>query len=351
MSCLVFVATFFAADGCATFQDCPDGLSCVGGGCVKPKYECDFCWKSAECLPNYKCLGYDGIGGMCLPVGCSVDDDCTHGLICQYISSISDTACWVQPAGELCIGDVVWKTNSCGMAYTPFLYCSLKGNPCLDGVCCYKDCTGKHCGSDGCNGSCGLCGSGSACVDGQCSACIPGVIDYEMCDVMCSAKMRVCDPLGSWGLWSDCVDDALCQPTAVVSTSQCPTFECRPGDVFSESCGNCGEQYNVCDGQCVWEEGRCVNQGVCAPGLVQTCGENGLRRCRDSCRWGSCQFSESVEPVVLDAPTDEVLLFALNDPVLPRDITVTQGCNTSDRSGSDAVYVMLFCLLIIRTRL
>ncbi len=41
---------------------------------------------------------------------------------------------------------------------------------------CTPTCLGKHCGDDGCGGSCGLCPAQHTCVDNKCQAdCDPGV--------------------------------------------------------------------------------------------------------------------------------------------------------------------------------
>jgi hypothetical protein len=74
--------------------------------------------------------------------------------------------------------------------------------------CCTPDCTGKVCGSDGCNGSCGECGQCQECQDGACQA--SGLVcGAQCCDLKgtcctdtatpyCCEEFTVCD-LGSCG--------------------------------------------------------------------------------------------------------------------------------------------------------
>ncbi len=343
---IIIIAQLVLMSECNTYSDCPDGLVCVENVCVKPKPLCGSCWKSVQCMPNYKCLGYDGLGGMCLPMGCVVDDDCPLGMKCISIGD-GNTACWVKPAMDVCVGTTIWKANTCGMLYTPFIYCGMTDKTCVHGDCCKRDCTTKQCGEDGCYGSCGMCGMGQACIDHNCTTCIPGVIDYEMCGSVCSAKMRVCDVNGSWGLWSTCKDDALCTP-ADGFPIECHAAECRPGHSFSDSCGNCGTMSIICNGECRWESGSCVNEGLCKIGETAPCEQNGKRTCTDMCRWSKCIVSADAAPRIV--AEDHVIKIPIQRPKPKASVKVVQGCQMSHHSHQFSIIILLCCLLVLHTR-
>lgn len=77
---------------------------------------------------------------------------------------------------------------------------------------CTPSCYGKQCGSDGCGGSCGFCGSGTNCLDGQCKAdpcyncpsgqCVNGqckpVENGWKCDPPKGYVLKVHSPGGNW---------------------------------------------------------------------------------------------------------------------------------------------------------
>lgn len=57
------------------------------------------------------------------------------------------------------------------------------------------DCTGKECGTDGCYGSCGSCGTGLTCVEGKCEACQPDCEGKECGSDGCGGLCGLCDSL------------------------------------------------------------------------------------------------------------------------------------------------------------
>ncbi len=347
----VLIAQMMMIDGCVTYDDCVDGLACVDEVCVKPVGLCGFCWKSFECGPGYVCLGYDGIGGMCLPKGCSNVDVCPEGMTCNWMG-LPSAACWVQPAGSECVGDVLWKANTCGMLYMPFIDCAGAGKVCFDGSCCIRDCMEAECGSDGCGDSCGMCGFGSACIDGQCTECIPGVIDYDQCDHMCSARMRVCTPDGVWGPQGDCESNVLCVQAQVRYPMSCDIVDCHPGDTIDESCELCGNRTVVCDESCQWEEGRCLSQGSCMPRSSRAC-DDGVQYCMSSCRWGVC-ISDTHDPAPVELVSDERdgVVALMDDRMLnTTQFEVRQSCGCTPFSSSSwPVLFVLSVLVFIRTR-
>ncbi len=129
-----------------------------------------------------------GTDDPCFDVDCShLDDECNF-RVCED--------------GGVCSGPNP-KANgtSCGNG----------GRICQAGTCCTPNCSGKQCGTDGCNGSCGSCTGGKTCQSGQC----------------------VCAP----------------DNTTACSGKQCGTAVNNCGSTVS--CGNCGGGQTCQNGQCV----------------------------------------------------------------------------------------------------
>ena len=104
--------------------------------------------------------------------------------------------------------------------------------------------------------------------------CIPGAETTESCGIGCGVQNGTCNDACQW-------DFDVCQE---------PPSPCLPGDVETDSCGNCGERERVCTGSCVWGEWEeCKGQGVCSPGSSEdlVCGKCGIqtRDCTGSCSW------------------------------------------------------------------
>ncbi len=108
---------------------------------------------------------------------------------------------------------------------------------------CQPACGGKGCGSDGCGGSCGACGSGETCSPG--GQCIP-----EACQPHCAGKS--CGADGCGGLCGTCdegdfcTDDGLCVATC---QPDCEAKQCGP-DGCGGMCGACGFGMACVAGQC-----------------------------------------------------------------------------------------------------
>ncbi len=248
-------------DGCfGVCAVCPDGLACVNNECIKPQTLCELCFKSEECEQGYACIGYEGYqnaGGMCLPKNCVTDLDCPLGTSCYWLNS-EDSICWVQNQSTTCINNEVWQANSCGVAYTSIEDCGLYDFDCFEGLCCKRDCQNTQCGDDLCGGSCGVCLGGEACIGGKCVECIPGVVEYEMCSVVCDASMRLCHQNGTWGDWSECIAHILCEPKPSDVLLSCVSVECEIGDVMILQCSLFGVRYITCSERCEWETGDCL---------------------------------------------------------------------------------------------
>jgi hypothetical protein len=133
---------------------------------------------------------------------------------------------------------------------------------------CEPSCVGKQCGSDGCAGSCGVCGAGKVCEAGQC-------------------KASVCEPA-------------------------CGSAECGP-DGCGGSCGECGAA-EVCEaGTCEPTDvpppdGACTNSAD--QGIIDMLGSAGLEAAITDCGTGCFFASGDKAQCVIDCMTDDIGLSA-----------------------------------------
>lgn len=336
-------------DGCGgSCGECPEGLACWSGLCITPVDVCGECWKSEECADGLMCLGYSEIGGLCVPTHCNVDADCPLGLVCEWMEKLDHTACWVEPAGSMCIGNEVWKLNTCGQPYVSFIKCAPSGQVCVDGHCCKPSCGDKQCGDDGCGGVCGHCGALSMCIDGWCGECEPGEKHVQSCVEECSGRERVCTAEGLWSEWSDCVDNFYCAPET--PRPSCPTAECHPGTIAQANCERCGVELYVCESDCQWYGGRCINQGVCESGESRSC-DGGIQYCTSSCRWGLCEELAVVAQLVSQCEHVATQASLVREPLSAPLIAVPhvpereRGCQAGSHASNSWI-VMLFLITL-----
>ena len=132
-------------ENCQNCADCPcaEGETCsTGGVCCAP-----------DCTT--KTCGPDGCGGTC--------GSCGGGAVCDNGICVATTVC----GDGVCDAEL---NEHCGTCDADCKCQTLKGEVCLpDGAgCCKPTCSGKHCGSDGCVGTCGTCDSGMSCTDNLC---------------------------------------------------------------------------------------------------------------------------------------------------------------------------------------
>jgi len=206
------------SDGCGGLcGDCPKGKHCGD----------DFTCVDDACVPNCggKECGGDGCGGYC--------GFCSEGYVCAGAGKCQiDTSCGqVTEKGEckenllLYCKDNVLQKEQCDAANG--FVCGLNKQTgkygCVKPEQCVPQCGGKECGGDGCNGSCGECGSaqvcsqyykcGTPCGDitetGKCEGstlkfCHGGIIiSYNCAD---DGKKCKWDPTGNSGQgWYDCL--------------------------------------------------------------------------------------------------------------------------------------------------
>jgi len=106
--------------------------------------------------------------------------------------------------------------------------------------------------------------------------CMPGDTENVPCGVRCGTSSRICLDGGTWGEWSDCLDEG----------------ECSAGDTESRPCACGGSESRTCNSSCNWGSWSGCPSGVCSPGAVEyrgcSCGSSReSRTCSSSCTWGS----------------------------------------------------------------
>jgi len=104
------------------------------------------------------------------------------------------------------------------------------------GTACTPSCSGLHCGSDGCSGSCGTCASGDTCIAGQCVA---------PCTPSCSGKS--CGSDGCGGHCGDCPEGDTCSAkgACIAGDGSCIHSECSTGKKLKKGCDACVTE--ICD--------------------------------------------------------------------------------------------------------
>lgn len=209
-------------DGCGgSCGACEEGTTCEEGTCeaIPPQPDCD----------GKKC-GDDGLGGSC--------GECREGADCVDFQCECDNH-----TGKGCVESDAYWLNSCGDTQDLIEHCDYG---CLDGDClaCVPDCIDKTCGSDGCDGICGMCSGNKACVDGLC-ICAPE--NDTVCDGFKLYWVDSCGEVGDlkeWCTWG-CEEGecTACPP-------QCDGKECGP-DLCGGTCGECDSGLECISSLCI----------------------------------------------------------------------------------------------------
>ena len=315
----------------ATTQQCKCTPKCGGKVCGPDGCggTCGTCATGASCGTNNQCqnmcvpscagktCGSDGCGGSC--GFCAASD----GLFCDSTyHECRDTGCPNIPLFGCCDGETakycaaghVEVTKDCHAAG---LYCGWAYNPdplhpvlatsaaymcektpgsvdkygtprtCPGSAACVPNCTGKGCGSDGCGGSCGTCGSGTQCEfsTGKCKGSACAGVPYEGCckngtAVSCnqsdgSLAFTPCKPLNTaagqacgWGGTAfQCLTPTWVMVTPAGKAKDCPASVCVP-NCTGKSCGSdgCGGTCGACKG-----DQTCQPDGTCKSPCVPSC--------------------------------------------------------------------------------
>lgn len=141
---------------------------------------------------------------------------------------------------------------------------------------CVPQCSGKTCGPNGCDGSCGTCSSTESCNAGVCK---------PKCSPNCTNKQ--CGPDGCGGSCGGCKAEETCN-AGVCSpncTPNCTNKQCG-GDGCGKSCGSCDTGLLCVSGRCVSDcTPNCGNRQCGDDGCGQSCGECAADK---SCNNGVC---------------------------------------------------------------
>jgi MYXO-CTERM domain-containing protein len=256
---------------------CSAGDKCVDGVCLTDEVGCGLNGAPA----------CDGVTEVCQkivtgPCGCescvaSQYPECLDkwDLVCVMQCEqcgTSCTACEPNCNGKECGSDGCG--GSCGTCGD--------GEICTEGQCvvdaCAPSCDGRECGVDGCGNSCGECADGYACVDSECVADPCHGISYEGC---CSGNvMKWCN--GSEIVSEDCSEDLYCGWDG--AGYYCGTDgSADPDNLFPMVCPDCTP---ACNGKQCGPDGCGGYCGVC-PG-DQSCVEGACVACVPSCEWAEC---------------------------------------------------------------
>jgi hypothetical protein len=280
---------------------CAEGLDCNDmDGDVNPAAaeipddgidnNCDGTMEETSCVPDCedRVCGDDGCGDSC--------GDCVGGWTCF------DGACEEGlQQGKSCLG-------KCGETYDPNADCQCDQNcqkvgDCCDDFCdscpalgtqiceCVPDCVDKECGGDGCGGTCGACGEGSACDShGTC-----GCTDEATTACGPDANVYWYDSCGNQGvLKATCGADGCVNGACAGCTANCDGVQC--GD------DGCGGECGTCEGGSACVAGQCEVPTL--PGSCEgRCGDyDGSAECQ--CDSGCFSFGDCCEDVCTACESD-----------------------------------------------
>ena len=130
---------------------------------------------------------------------------------------------------------------------------------------CQPKCSGKQCGDNGCNGTCGTCSDSKQCIQGKCiekgvqcgklfcntnQKCIEGVCESSSCKRDCANKNCGDDNCG--GQCGSCNSNELCEDGNCKCIPDCKNNTCGLDPVCGiKDCGSCNLPNKYCeDGQC-----------------------------------------------------------------------------------------------------
>ena len=146
---------------CLTALDCPAEWLCVGKVCFEPACQANEvrCNGQAVEICNETLTGFDQVKN------CPENQFCVAGKCLDHVC---------EPDAMFCDGEVATLCNADGSGPAETVDCAAVDLFCSGGECtaCEPQCQGKECGDDGCGGDCGLCLSGTPCVqDGDKHVC------------------------------------------------------------------------------------------------------------------------------------------------------------------------------------
>ncbi|MFH1532963.1 MAG: SMP-30/gluconolactonase/LRE family protein, partial [Pseudomonadota bacterium] len=338
----------FCDPACQEYGDCCEDV-CDQCPEICAVVECGECPEGEVCDPQGQCCTPDCEGKTCGDDGCGGDcGDCPPEEICEDgacvpggCNGIPWEGCCAAGALQFCDqGNLVQMSCAgdpdCGWNSGAGYYdCGTEGGGDPDGVLpmdcmdyCVPDCADKECGSDGCDGSCGACADGDACIA---AACVPDPcegIDFFGC----------CD--GQTLRW--CQDGAAFEKDCGKMTGACGWSD-QGGDYNCGTDGGedpSGAHSKPCPGSCVPD---CDGSGCGDDGCGGTCGT-----CEDgeTCEGGACVPDASpVEPGPDTVAPDTAAPDTGGDP--PPTTKSSGGCAVGTRPNPNTVPVVLLMVLVL----
>ncbi len=276
------------------FSDC-SGKACGDDGCGG---SCGVCGKGEVCTGEGKCCAPSCAGKTCGDDGCGGScGKCDEALRCDGSVCVEGVPAGCVPSdapgcgGCGCEDCVIAHDDYCETDSWDAICATLCDTRCGADCPCIPNCDDKHCGDDGCGGSCGECSEGTWCTPaGKCSdECISSCTGKECGDDGCGESCGECAPdhLCFEGLcqpacdgipWEGCCDgEALkyCGEEGWLVTQDCSG---NPGCGWKAEgyydCGTAGEEDPAgafplsCEGYC---EPKCSGK-TCGP---DGCGGSG----------------------------------------------------------------------------
>jgi hypothetical protein len=154
--------------------------------------------------------------------------------------------------------------GTCGTCSDPTPTCV--NYRCVAQQTCTSNCTGRTCGSDGCEGNCGTCTNlhgTTSCVTGNCQPVCD--LGYASCDLIASNGCETL--LGTISNCANCSNSCLTGQNCTGGVCTTPSVGCGDGTCNgTETCSNCVPDCACLNGY------TCQTNGTCTPTPSGTCG-------------------------------------------------------------------------------
>ena len=171
---------------CQSDGDCGAGL-CFDSKCYQTCERQDDCAGDSVCVSRQVSAGEDA--QICTVAADFLGCEDATGCAAVVVGPCEEAACG--PDSHLCGVTSLEDGIPCDLDGAQGV-CA--GGACHVGVDCAPDCGEHICGDDGCGGSCGQCGEGTACEDGACVACTPECGEMACGDDGCGGSCGQCEP-------------------------------------------------------------------------------------------------------------------------------------------------------------
>ena len=260
-------------------RSCPPGAECGSNGCDG---FCGVCPASEPVCANFACV-------------------CTSAGTCP--TPASNATCQVRAC----------EAGACTIRNGPNgqsgLNCTGPQRVCQGGTCvCVPNCTGKQCGTDGCDGSCGSCEGGESCsANGLCN-CVADCAGKECGEDGCGGTCGACASLevcqGGQCVSGACgIGAKICAAGSDAACCVAGHMCCPPGSGLNGCCGvdrTCcerDEEFFVDGGCCPPNRPRCCgNKRACCSEEFPQCCADTRSCCRDGDRCCSVAAGEGCCP-------------------------------------------------------